>query len=199
MGGGGASRFPKFEERKTISAIKGEGLGLSNAEKPDWISFKGTFAFIKHDRDGGAWYPACQNAEEPCKNRVKVTKMNDGDFFCERCQRNYNGCIYRYIFSASVSDDTSSSWVSLFDEQATTLLSGMTANELYNIINDEEEGKMAYDGHFAKATFTEWIFTCKVKQEVANGEMRLKTSVHSLHPVDYAQEGRSLLNSILSM
>ena len=125
--------------------------------------------------------------------------MNDGDFFCERCQRNYNGCIYRYIFSASVSDDTSSSWVSLFDEQATTLLSGMTANELYNIINDEEEGKMAYDGHFAKATFTEWIFTCKVKQEVANGEMRLKTSVHSLHPVDYAQEGRSLLNSILSM
>ena len=85
------------------------------------------------------------------------------------------------------------------DDSRYTYLGGMTANELYNIINDEEEGKMAYDGHFAKATFTEWIFTCKVKQEVANGEMRLKTSVHSLHPVDYAQEGRSLLNSILSM
>lgn len=34
-GGGGASHFPKFEERKAIGSIKGENLGYTNVEKTD--------------------------------------------------------------------------------------------------------------------------------------------------------------------
>ena len=190
-GGGGAKRFPKFEERKTIGAIKGENLGFTNAEKPDWISFKGTFSFIKSDKEGGAWYTSCP------ETKVKMTPGTDGTFYCERCQRNYETCVYRYIFSATVSDDTSTSWVSLFDEQATELL-GISAKDL-NEKFETETGQSEYDGYFAQANFTDWIFTCKVKQEMNQDEMRVKTILHSIHPVDYAKEGYSLLNSILAM
>lgn len=191
--GGGASRFPKFDERKTIGAIKGENLGYTNAEKPDWISFKGTLSFIKSDREGGAWYTSCP------ETKVKMQLGNDGTFYCERCQRNYENCVYRYIFSATISDDTSTSWVSIFDDQASVLLGDVSANDLYEKLNADETGQSTYDGFFERANFTDWIFTCKVKQEMNQDEMRVKTSLHSLHPVDYAKEGHSLLNSILSM
>lgn len=197
-GGGGAGRFPTFEERKTVASIKGENMGYKDADKPEWVSFKGTFSFIKSDREGGAWYTACPNPEDPCKQRCKIQPGNDGTYYCERCSRNYENCIHRYIFSATISDDTSTSWVSLFDDQAKTLLDGMAADQMHEILNGEG-GQSAYDGFFAKANFTDWIFSCKVKQEMNQNEMRIKTSIQSLHQVDYAKEGYSLLNSILSM
>jgi replication factor A1 len=74
---------------------------------------------------------------------------------------------------------------------------GISANDLQGIYaNDGEE---TYQAYFAKAQFTDWVFTCKVKLEEHQGEERIKTSVQSIHPMDYAREGRSLLNAILAM
>jgi hypothetical protein len=42
----------------------------TNADKPDWLSFKATITFIKKDMEGGA----CASSGEPCKNRCKVTQ-----------------------------------------------------------------------------------------------------------------------------
>lgn len=197
--GGSGSRNTPFEDRKTISAIKNENLG-TNTEKPDWISFKGTFNFIKSDREGGAWYTACANSEEPCKNLYKVTQTTDGHWHCERCNQTRPDCVRRFIFSATVADDTSTSWISLFDEQATILLGGVSATEIHREFNGDSSGGMdLYNSHFTRATFTDWIFTCKVKQDMNQDEVRLKTSVYSLYPLDYAKEGRLLLNAILKM
>ncbi len=196
-GGGGAQRFPEFDQRKTISAIKTEQLGYNNAEKPDWISFKGSISFIKSDREGGAWYPACSNAGDPCKNRFKV-QPTTGGWHCEKCGATSPNCVYRYIFSATISDGTSTTWVSVFDDQARVLLDGLTADELQSTFEDDG-GQGAYEAAFKKAMFQDWIFTCKVKQEVVQSEVRVKTSIQSVHKMDYAKEGRSLLNSILAM
>ncbi len=197
MGSGGAKRFPKFEERKTIECIKNEHLGYTDPEKPDWVSFKGTFNFIKSDRDGGAWYPACPNKDDPCRNRVKVEDKQDGTYFCHRCNQTFDHCNFKYIFSATITDDTSTSWVSLFDEQARTLFNDMSADQMHEELNGQG-GQDMYDGYFAQANFTDWVFTCKVKQESNDGEQRIKTSVHSIHPVDYAKEGRFMLNAIVN-
>merc|ERR1712045_1059947 len=75
------------------------------------------------------------------------------------------------FFSATVSDDTSSSWISVFDDQAKQLLDGITADDMHKIYTSDET---MYDGHFAKATFTDWIFTCKVKQEMYDDQTRVK-------------------------
>lgn len=56
---GGASQgggLDSFDKRKTISAIRDEGLGL-NQEKPDYVTLKGTVVYIKHDTE--PFYSAC--------------------------------------------------------------------------------------------------------------------------------------------
>merc|ERR1712087_825795 len=99
---------------------------------------------------------------------------------------------------ATLSDASGTSWVSFFDDQAKVLLDGMDANDLQKImIDDNAGGQEAYEAQFAKAQNTDWVFTCKVKQEFHQDEQRIKTSVQSIHPVDYAKEGRSMLNAIL--
>lgn len=192
-GGGGAGRYPEFDQRKTVAAIKSEHLGYN--EKPDYISFKGTVTFIKSDKEGGAWYQACPNTEEPCKNRYKVSQGIDGTFHCERCGGTYNNCMHRFIFSAIATDDTSSSWISVFDDQARVLLN-TTADELQQakMLNEDD-----YEAEFSKANYTDWIFTCKVKNEMHQDEQRVKTSVQAFHPLDYAKEGRSMLNALMAM
>jgi replication factor A1 len=100
------------------------------------------------------------------------------------------------FFSATVCDDTSTTWVSLFNEQAETLFGGVTADEVYNTTMGDVMDQDAYDSYFAKANHTEWIFKCKVKQEMVNDESRVKTSVVAMHPVDYVKESQDLLAAI---
>jgi replication factor A1 len=192
--GGKGGRLPPFEERKSVASIKNEHMG-QNTDKFDWVSFKGTFNFIKKDKDGGAWYPACANAGEPCKNRFKVTQTADGNWYCDKCQGTFPTCVRRFIFSATITDDTSTTWVSLFNEQAEVLLGGVTADEVYKNTHENHD-QDAYDAIFSKATFTDWVFNCKVRQEFMNDEARTKTQIQSLHPVDYVQESRNLLQAI---
>jgi hypothetical protein len=59
----------------------------------------------------------------------------------------------------------------------------------------------AYDSLFFKANYTEWIMTCRVKNETyqdGSGEQssRVKTSVTALHPMDYRKESLDLLRAI---
>uniref|UniRef100_A0A7S2MWW4 Replication protein A subunit n=1 Tax=Helicotheca tamesis TaxID=374047 RepID=A0A7S2MWW4_9STRA len=197
-GGGGAGRMDSFNDRKTISSIKDENMGHTDPSKPDWLSFKGTFNFIKKDREGGAWYPACSNSGDPCKNMYKVTQTTDGNWFCDKCQGTSPSCVRRFIFSATVTDDTSTTWVSVFNEQAEVLFGGVTADDVYKqtYADPENQNQDVYDSYFTKANFTDWILKCKVKQDTRDGETRVKTSVYSLHPVDYAKESRDLLKAI---
>ena len=90
--------------------------------------------------------------------------------------------------------------VFFFDDQAIKILNGVSADELQDIYADPDKGGQdAYEAAFSKAQYQEWVFTCKVKQELYQDEARIKTSVQSLRPMDHAKEGRSLLNSILAM
>ena len=172
----------------SIADIKNQNMGYNNQEKGDYLSFKGRFTFLKKDKEGGAWYTACPNKDEPCRNRCKVTQTTDGNWQCDRCHGTYPNCNRKWIFSGTVSDDSASTWVSIFDEQAQQLL-GITADEVFA----QYENQDLYDGYFAKAVHTEWVFKCRVKNEMVNDEPRLKTQVVRMDPVDYAAECREML------
>jgi replication factor A1 len=120
------------------------------------------------------------------------------NWFCDKCQGTYPNCVRRWIFSGTVADDTSTTWVSFFNEQAETLLGAVTADQVYSEAFDNDTGgnQDLYDSYFAKANYTDWIFKCKVKREMMGDEARDKTSVYSLHPVNYAKESRDLLDAI---
>jgi replication factor A1 len=193
--GGGGGKMDSLTERKPIVSIKQDSMGYS-PDKPDWLSFKGTFSFIKKDKEGGAWYTACANSGEPCKNRFKVTQTTDGNWYCDKCQGTFPNSVRRWIFSGTISDDTSTTWVSLFNEQAETLFGGLMADDVYARTMENNPDQDAYDSYFARANHTEWVFKCKVKQEMVNEESRVKTSVVSMYPIDYAKESRDLLAEI---
>jgi len=194
-GTGGAGQMDTLANRKTIESIKAETMGMG--DKPDWLSFKGTLSFLRKDKEGGAWYPACANAGEPCKNRFKVTQTTDGQWFCDKCQGTYPNPVRRWIFSGVVEDATSSTWVSFFNEQAETLFDGLTADECYEqSFGGGSFDQDRYDSVFAKVMYSEWIFKCKVKNEIHNDESRVKTSVYSMHPMDYLKESQDLLAAI---
>ena len=194
--GGMGGKADLLTDRKPIAAIKQENMGLMGGDKADWLSFKATLSFIKKDKDGGAWYTACANAGEPCKNRFKCTQTTDNQWYCDKCQGTYPNPVRRWIFSGVVEDATSSTWVSFFNEQAEALL-GVTADECYHAsYNNGGFDPDAYDSVFAKVLFKEWIFKCKVKNEFHNDENRIKTSVYSMSPVDYVKESVDLLAAI---
>jgi replication factor A1 len=194
-GSGGAGRMDSWADRKTISAIKQENMGLDM--KADYLSFRGTLSFIKNNKEGGSWYPACANSGEPCKNRFKVTQGTDLQWHCEKCEQYYPNCVHRWIFSGVVMDATSSTWVSFFNEQAETLLGEATAEETFQSTNMNGGFEPdPYNSVFVRAQYSEWIFKCKVKSEFHNDESKIKTSVASLHPVNYLQESRELLAAI---
>lgn len=194
-GGGGGNRGPDpFDMRKNVNSIKSEQLGYN--EKPDYISFKATITFLKKDKQGdeGAWYTACFDSGDPCKNMYKATQTSDGNWHCDKCQKTFPDCVRRFIFSGTVADDTSTSWISVFNEQAELLFEGAKADDLYQKVI--EGGRETYESVFAKATYTEWIFKCKVKQEMVGDEQRIKTSLVSASPIDYAAESRNLLQAL---
>ncbi|KAL3800756.1 hypothetical protein ACHAW5_002470 [Stephanodiscus triporus] len=192
----GGNRGPDpFDQRKSVCAIKSEQMGYN--DKPDWLSFKATITFLKKEKQGdeGAWYTACANADDPCKNMYKATQTSDGNWHCDKCMKTYENCVRRFIFSGTVADDTCTSWVSVFNEQAEVLLDGAKANDLYAQVANGD-GKDLYDSTFMKATYTDWIIKCKVKQELVGDEQRVKTSMVSLSPVDYVAESRNLLKAL---
>jgi replication factor A1 len=194
---GSYGKMATFAERKGIAAIKDENLGHQNIDKGDYITFKGNVAFIKKDREGGAWYPACANAGEPCKNRYKVTQTTDQQWQCDKCHLTYPNCVRRWIFSGKVEDGTGSTWVSFFNEQAEELFAGATADQAYaKTHQDGAFDQDAYDSYFCDALFSDYVFKCRVKNELVNDEQRVKTSVVQMWPINYVQESKDLLQAI---
>lgn len=189
---GGGGRMDGFNDRKTIADIKNQHMGRNN-EKGDYLTFKGHFTFLKKDKEGGAWYTACPNKDEPCRNRCKINQGTDGNYHCDRCNGTFPNCNHKWIFSATVADGMASSWVNIFDEQAQQLL-GTSADDVF--VQTEQGHNEHYDAVFAKAAFSEWIFKCRVKEEDVNGEMRLKTQVVRMEPVNYVTECRDMIAAL---
>ena len=192
--GGAGGRMDLFGDRKVIADIKGQQLGETN-EKGDYLCFKAHFTFLKKDKEGGAWYTACPNKDEPCRNRCKINQTTDGSYHCDRCNGTYPNCNRKWIFSGTVGDGTSNTWVSIFDEQAQQLL-GTTADDMFGHFETNQE---LYDSTFAKAAFSEWLFKCRVKKELVNDEERTKVQVVKMEPVNYASECREMIAALEKM
>mmetsp|Transcript_10713 Transcript_10713/g.25774 ORF Transcript_10713/g.25774 Transcript_10713/m.25774 type:complete len:660 (-) Transcript_10713:362-2341(-) len=192
--GGAGGRMDGFSDRKVIADIKGQQLGEMN-EKGDYLTFKAHFTFLKKDKEGGAWYTACPNKDEPCRNRCKINQTTDGSYHCDRCNGTFPNCNRKWIFSGTVGDGTSNTWVSIFDEQAQQLL-GTTADEMHGHYETNQE---LYDAVFAKAAFSEWLFKCRVRKEMVNEEFRTKVQVVKMEKVNYASECRELIAALERM
>ena len=194
MSTGGGGKKDTFENRKTVASIKDETLGYN--EKPDWLAFKASINFIKKDKEGGPWYPACPNPGEPCMQRYKVTQTSDSMWQCERCNKAYPDCFRRFIFSMTIMDDTSTVWATVFDDQAKELL-GQSADDMNKLF---EAGDMAsFNTAFDEVINTDWVFKAMVKAETVGEEQRVKTTIKEMYKMDYVKETRSICAALKAL
>lgn len=180
-GAGGFSRDTSLFARKTMDYVREGGIGHS--ERGDYFTVKAAVQYINPKSD--PWYTACKK----CNKKVVQTVSG---FVCEKCVAEYDRPNYRYILNTTLSDETSSYYFTLFDEQAALVL-GHSAEQLQALKSTDEA---AYDDVLRKALFKQLIVTARAKYETVKDEQRLKCSVNSANIVDFAAESGQLLDAI---
>ncbi|CAH8390278.1 unnamed protein product [Eruca vesicaria subsp. sativa] len=177
------------EVRKVITQIKDENLGTS--EKPDWITVSATISFMKVEN---FCYTACpnMNGDRPCSK--KVTNNGDGTWRCEKCDKCFDECDYRYILQLQLQDHTGVTWATAFQEPGEVIM-GIPAKELYYMKNEDRDEEK-FEDIVRKAAFTKYIFKLKIKEETFSDESRVKATVVKAERLDYSSDTRSLLEAM---
>ncbi|ODO10082.1 hypothetical protein I350_02308 [Cryptococcus amylolentus CBS 6273] len=172
--GAGASASVKPTELKTIAQSKEEQLGMS--EKTDFFSTQATIAFIKQEPFS---YPACANKEGCAKKVVE----DGGSWRCEKCDRNYDAPIHRYILNINVMDHTGSFWITAFNETAEQLM-GISANDLMALKDDEDEGEGKFVSYFVRAVGRTYNLQMMAKQDTFQASRHINTCGAMLTKLD---------------
>lgn len=180
------------DTRKYVSQIKDEGLG--RGEKPDWVIVKATVTFIKTDN---FCYTACPLMIGDRQCGKKVNRVGNGNWCCDRCDREFEECDYRYLLNVQVQDHSGLAWVKAFQETGEEIL-GCTAKELYKIKNEEEDD-MRFSEIVRRSLFEQYLFKFKIKEEMYNDEQRVNLTVVKVEKVDPSAESRHLLDLIMKM
>lgn len=183
------SLLTRNEIRKNVSQIKDECLGMG--DKPDWVTVKATVCFIKTDN---FFYTACPLNIGDRKCNKKVKKSSSGNWICERCEKEFVECDYRYLLQVQVQDHTGTTWITAFQESGEEIL-GLPAKELHIIKNEDMD-----DDRFAeivkRCLFEQFFFKLKIKEEHYGDEHKVKVTVVKAERVDPSAESRYLLEVI---
>ncbi|GFS15991.1 replication protein A 70 kDa DNA-binding subunit [Elysia marginata] len=176
-GGGQSSNW------KTFLQVKSENLG--QGEKADYYTAKGTVVFVKKDN---CMYQACPLPD--CNK--KVIDQGNGQYRCEKCNREFPNHKWRMILSCNVADHTDNQWITCFQDSAECVL-GLKADELGQL---REKDEMQFDQVLQEALFKSYIFRMRAKVETYNDESRLKTVCVAANTVDWNEYGNQLLSQI---
>ena len=171
-------------DRKYLSSIQNEELGQH--EKPDYMTVRAMVTTIRSDKN--LWYTAC-----PGENCSKKVTQEGSEYRCEKCARTYSYCEYRYIMGMNVADATGSAWLNCFNEIAEQILGHSAAelNQYKETGNDD-----AFNAVFYDSSYKSYIFKLRIKQEFYNDEMRVKSTIMTAEPVNYAEESKYLADLI---
>eukprot|EP00667_Euglena_gracilis_P012717 EG_transcript_13077 len=182
--GGGAGTGA--DERKPISTIRDENLGVREDNKPDYLNIRATLIHIKQEN---MWYPACP--EPKCNRKVTPVADQPGLYRCDKCEKNTDAT-FRYIVSMTANDHTGSLWLTAFQESAEALL-GMDAKKLAAA---QEADPNFIANHCKNVCFQEYVMRLRAKEEFVQDEKRMKCSVMKLERVNYKKESEVLLREI---
>ncbi|KAI5750710.1 hypothetical protein M8J77_000653 [Diaphorina citri] len=172
MGGGAAGNLLLMRE------IQDQQLGMG--DKADYCSVRG---IIQVFRGSNTTYKACPSQD--CNK--KVIDQNNGMYRCEKCNKEFNTFTYRLILPVMIGDWTNSVWVTLFQNEAESIL-GVTAQEVGESTEDHPALK--------KALFTQYIFRLRAKLEHYNDEKRLKITCAGIKPVDHLELSKKFIAEI---
>ncbi|KQK01644.1 replication protein A 70 kDa DNA-binding subunit A [Brachypodium distachyon] len=173
--------------RKTVAQIKEEGLGME--DKPDWVTVKASVIFFKNEN---FCYTSCPNKEGDRQCNKKVTKGTSGLWYCDKCNREFTECDYRYLLQLQIQDHSGTAWVTAFQEAGQELL-GVSASDLSRF-KEEEDPRFAET--MLRCLFQDYLLRLKVKEETYGDERRVKNTLAKVERFDPAGESKYLLDTI---
>lgn len=157
--------------------------------KPEYVSVLATVMTVKTDKP--IFYQSCPGPN--CMKRV--TPTGDGHFSCERCNKTYDRCDWRYILNLAIADHSGSQWVSAFNDSAKTILDS-DANDL--AIRKEQE-PARFEAVVERGRYTAYNFRVSLATEDYEGQSRLRVKLLTAAPLDYTVESKKLIAKIKSL
>jgi hypothetical protein len=118
----------------SLKDIKDFDLATLPNEKKKYFNVQVFLGHVQDVTKGGVFYPSC----EKLSCRKKVFREPSGMYYCAKCNRIYDNCIYRYKLTLKVHDNTDFLWINAFSDTAEKIL-GMSAQELHHICEYEDE------------------------------------------------------------
>jgi len=184
--GSGGERSNWEESRKTFAQIKKETVGK---EGNAYFSVRATVTEIKQSRDHPPWYQACP--VEGCNK--KMTEVG-GVYHCAKCGSTHDHFKPRYVLSINANDHSGSSWLTCFNDTASDILNGTTADTLLNWLS--QGAQTQYDDVFQKALFNTYNLRVRASESDYDAEKKVKLNVVKVLPLDFAKESKLLIKSI---
>lgn len=182
--------FPRQREFRTLRSVNEEWQTCTNPAATDVFLVRTHINFIKHD-DTTMWYSSCFNAER-CKKKV----VKEGEVYrCDACAETAEFCVYRYVVSMKICDETDGIWVSAFDEKFTEII-GITANDLKRIQDESEED---YKEKVAACLNQRLEFVIRASMQEGGQGLRPKFAIQAVNPVDHHRLIKTLLSDLAVM
>ncbi|KAB2609461.1 replication protein A 70 kDa DNA-binding subunit B-like [Pyrus ussuriensis x Pyrus communis] len=176
-----------YSDRVTLSHIS-EDPSLGE-DKPVFFSVKAFISSIRPDQ--AMWYRACKTCNK------KVTEAIGSGYWCEGCQKNDEECSLRYISVARVTDVSGETYLSLFNDEAESVI-GCSADELDRLKSQDGDDN-EFQQKLKEATWVPHLFRVSVTLNEYNNEKRKRITARAVAPVDFAAESRFLLEEISKM
>lgn len=135
-------------------------------------------------------YDACP--ADRCKKRI--VDMNNGQFRCEKCNKDFDAPVKRFIQTVLIGDATGDLYISMFHEEfLKTML--IPEDQLSEICDQPER----LEAHVAQSGCRQFIVKLKVFRDTYAEQTRTKATVLEINPVDPVVQSRRLIASIRTL
>ncbi|KAH9320205.1 hypothetical protein KI387_021974, partial [Taxus chinensis] len=152
-------------EKTDIAGIKSS----SQLGKP--LTFS-TVATIIHINMSSFSYPACTSIVNNQQCKKKLDQTANSSWYCQKCKHDVSHCDYKYALHFIIEDGTSTTWVTAFDEVATSIM-GISAQELQLLAPTPDK----FWPVVKPILFHRYMFTISAKLEVYRSEEKAQCTV----------------------
>ncbi|KII68561.1 Replication protein A 70 kDa DNA-binding subunit [Thelohanellus kitauei] len=121
----------------------------------------------------------------------KVVEYGPNNYRCEKCNRNFNNYLPRFMMNGKIVDATTAHYVTFFSEQVEKMV-GITAQE----VDRAQNGPLILGEITNRLRFKRYVFKLRLKPESCNDHTRIRSTCVSMRPINFVTEGRILLEKI---
>lgn len=176
-----------FGDRKALADALAEDVA-PKVSSGAAVSFamRGYVTLVKKER--GLWYPA-----DP-QTKKKVTEVGDGIWRSAGGEKDFSEAEvdFRYLTNIRFSDFSGAQWAASFEESSRVAF-GRPAKEMRHLLSADP---YLFDDVVDDIYFRPVVVKLSVKENLYQGEARIRYTVSRLEKVDFVAEGRALLSEI---